>query len=395
MSEKIIPVILCGGSGTRLWPASREKHPKQFLKLINDYSLLQNTALRAMSVAKVTADKLVTVTLGTLADEVAAQLSELDPAAARHILREPSARNTAAAVAFAASYISRVFGPDSYMLILPADHHIGNEEALTVAVGHALHAAKNNYLTTFGIHPHRPETGYGYIHVGDMFSWGAAHETRAFVEKPDAQTAQGFIEAKNYLWNSGMFLFSTNTLMEEYATHAADILKQVEAAIEHTRTPSEAAEHLYAEIPDQPFDKAIMEKSTRVAIVPCDPEWSDIGSWESLWEMHPKDGRGNVIKGQAACQETSNCLIHAQTRLIACVGLENIVVIETPDALLIADRSNSDAMRKLVKTLKSAERAEISEKPGIRKAWTIPTPAANLASTPQMQTPRQTSQGRA
>lgn len=396
MSDKIIPVILCGGSGTRLWPASREKHPKQFLKLVNEYSLLQNTALRAMSIANVTADKLVTVTLGNLADEVAAQLSEIDPAASRHILREPSARNTAAAVAFAASYISRVFGPDAYMWILPADHHIGDEDALGKAVQHALNAAKNNYLTTFGIEPHRPETGYGYIHVGEMFSWGAAHKTKAFVEKPDAETAKTFIEAKNYLWNSGMFFFSTNILMEEYATHAGDILTQVEAAIAHTGTPSEAADHLYAKIPDQPFDKAIMEKSQRVAIIPCDPKWSDIGSWESLWEMQPKDSRGNVLKGNAACHETSNCLIQAQTRLIACAGLENIVVIETPDALLIADRSNSDAMRKLVKALKSADLAEMSEKPGVRRARPIQAPPpANQLSTPQMDASRQTSQGRA
>jgi mannose-1-phosphate guanylyltransferase len=190
-----------------------------------------------------------------------------------------------------------------------------------------------------------------------------------------------------------MFFFSTSTLLEEYATYAGDILKQVEAATAHTRDGNEASAHLYDKIPDQPFDKAIMEKSQRVAIVPCNPGWSDIGSWESLWEMHPKDDRGNVIQGHAACHETSNCLIQSQTRLIACAGIENLVIIETADALLITNRGNSDAMRMLVKILKSEGRDEVSEKPGVRRPWTIHTPVTNQIG--QSAVPQQSAQGAA
>jgi mannose-1-phosphate guanylyltransferase/mannose-6-phosphate isomerase len=370
MADTIIPVILCGGSGTRLWPASRENHPKQFLNLVDDFSLLQNTMQRALRITNTAAEKLVTVTLDSLAEEVASHASEVDVAAANHILCEPSARNTAAAIAFAAAYIEETFGADTFMWILPADHHIGNEKELKQAADYALSAAKQNFLVTFGIQPHRPETGYGYIKIGKQFSGSNIHQAEAFMEKPDAKTAQSFIDSKNYLWNSGMFFFSTSTLLDEYRKHSPHILSLVRNAIASAENPREADGYIYAQIPEQPFDKEIMEKSDRVAVIPCDPSWSDIGSWESLWEMRPKDDNGNVVQGHAACHETSNCLIQANTRLIACAGLENIVVIETPDALLIADRRNSDAMRALVKTLKSAGYAEVINKP--YSAWIKP-----------------------
>jgi mannose-1-phosphate guanylyltransferase len=240
------------------------------------------------------------------------------------------------------------------MWILPADHHIGNEDALAEAVRHAHGAAQKGYLATFGIRPHRPETGYGYIRTGERLAWGGAHKVDSFVEKPDLDTAKAFLETKNYLWNSGMFFFGVATLLEEYETHASGTLRAIEEAIRHAGAKREAAGHIYAEIADQPFDKSIMEKSSRVSVVPCDPAWSDIGSWESLWEMHEKDEDGNVLQGRAACHDTKNCLIQANSRMVACAGVENIVVIETPDALLVADRSNADAMRTLVKALKNA-----------------------------------------
>ena len=361
MIENIIPVILCGGSGSRLWPASRERHPKQFLHLTDDFSLLQNTARRALRVAGCDGGSLVTVTLRALAGEVITQLAEIDSEATRHVLCEPAARNTAAAVAFAALYVDRIFGKDAMMWILPADHHIGDESALADAFRLGLLAAKRNHLTTFGIRPNRPETGYGYIRQGRAFLGGSVHKADAFIEKPDAATASAYIEAGNYLWNSGMFLFSTNTLLNEYETHAADILKAVRAMMDNVDLPRQAVDQIYAAIPDRPFDKAIMEKSSRVAIVPCDPLWSDIGSWESLWELREKDADGNVIEGRAACHDTHNCLIQAGNRLIACAGMDNIVVIETADAVLIADRHNGDAMRALVKTLKDTGCYEVTE----------------------------------
>ncbi len=354
MTTTVIPVILCGGSGTRLWPASRDQHPKQLLSLIDNFSLLQNTMMRALRISGGNARDVVTVTHAALAPQVAAQLSAIDPEATRHILQEPSARNTAAAVAYAAAYIHRTFGKNALMWILPSDHHIGDEEEMTAAFKCALRGSEDGYLVTFGIRPTRPETGYGYIRLGKALADGAIHHAEAFVEKPDAATARGYIAAGNYLWNSGMFLFSTEILLAEYRSHAAEILEKVYLAM------AQGMGSHYAAVPEAPFDKAVMEKSSRVAIIPCNPGWSDIGSWESLWEIREKDTHGNVIEGNALCQSTYNCLIHAKKRFIACAGLENLVVIETDDALLIANRSDTDAMRSLVNSLKKTGRYEMS-----------------------------------
>jgi mannose-1-phosphate guanylyltransferase/mannose-6-phosphate isomerase len=360
MADIVIPVILCGGSGTRLWPASREQHPKQFLPLVDKLSLLQNTVMRALRVSGAKSKDLVTVTHEALASQVRAQLLAISPAAAQHVLCEPSSRNTAAAVAYAAAYISRVFGKDALMWVLPSDHHVGDEDAMAAAFGHASAAAGNGFLATFGIRPARPETGYGYIRRGAPLSGNTGYHAEAFVEKPTAATAAGYISAGNYLWNSGMFLFRTETLLNEYRSLAPEILKKVHVAMDRAVHPTEADRDHYKTIEEIPFDKAIMEKSSRVAVIPCDPLWSDIGSWESLWEIGRKDSDGNVIAGNAVCQDTRDCLIHAQKRLITCAGLENMVVIDTGDAVLVANRSDGDAMRSLVKTLKREGYAEIS-----------------------------------
>jgi mannose-1-phosphate guanylyltransferase / mannose-6-phosphate isomerase len=371
MNKTVIPVILCGGSGTRLWPASRESHPKQFLNLMGEYSLLQDTVTRAFRIAGGNAANLVTVTLAALADKVLAQLAGINPAATQHVLCEPAARNTAAAVAFAASYVDRLFGSDTFMWILPADHHIADEKALADAFRLGLDAAEKGYLATFGIRPGRPEAGYGYIRLGAALGDDSVRRAEAFVEKPDAATARSYLEAGNYLWNSGMFLFSTRIILEEYAVYAPEILNDVRMAMKNGRRRWEAAAHPYEIIPSQPFDKAIMEKSSRVAVVPCDPAWSDIGSWESLWEIRKKDKNGNATEGRTACYDTRNCLIQGKSKLIACAGVENIVVIETADALLVADRSNGDAMRELVKTLKNTGCPEVAGQTAEPRAWAM------------------------
>lgn len=361
MNRLVVPVILCGGSGTRLWPASREQNPKQFLPLVDDFSLLQNTALRALRISNGAAAQLVTVTLDALSGKVKSQLRAVDPAAATHVLSEPCARNTAAAVAYAAVYISQVFGRDALMWILPADHYIGNEAEMSAAFTHAVSAAESGFLVTFGISPTRPETGYGYIRRGEPLPGGFVYKAVSFVEKPDVRTARAYIEAGNYLWNSGMFLFSAGTLVSEYERHSPAILEKVRSALDHgSHLPGAANDH-YAAIPEAPFDKAIMEKSSKVVIIPCDPAWSDIGSWESLWELREKDTDGNVIQGNAVCHDTRDCLIHARKRLVACAGIENLVVVETDDALLIANRSDAEAMRSLVKALKGGGYPEMTQ----------------------------------
>lgn len=359
MKKIVIPVILCGGSGTRMWPASREKKPKQFLSLMDDKSLLQNTLLRAIKVAGCRPEHLVTVTLDAFADDVALQLAAIDPAAARHILREPAARNTAAAVAFAAAYVENTFGADALMWVLPADHHIGDEESLALAFREAYTAACEGNLVTFGIRPTRPDTGYGYLRLGASMKGNTVYKAGAFVEKPDLKTAEAYVSAKDYLWNSGMFLFQTSALITEYTRHAAVIMEQVRVAMDSADSPLAACKDQYLSVIETPFDKAIMERSAHVAVVPCDPAWSDIGSWESLWELRDKDAHGNALEGNTACHAVSNCMVQANGRLIAMAGVENLIVIDTGDALLIADKSNGDALRGLVKGMKKEGRSEV------------------------------------
>jgi mannose-1-phosphate guanylyltransferase/mannose-6-phosphate isomerase len=370
--ETIVPVILCGGSGTRLWPASRENHPKQFLPLMNDFSLLQNTMRRALRVSGADASNLVVVTLAAMKDGVEKQLSEMNEFATKHILCEPSARNTAAAVAFAAAYVYRTFGPDAIMWVLPADHHITREDVLSTAFGHALSAAKDDHLVTFGISPSRPDTGYGYIKLGAAKNENVRMADR-FVEKPDAKTAQSYLDAGDYLWNSGMFLFSVASVLAHFEEYANDIMTSTFAAMENgTQTNPDAK--TYAAVQSIPFDKAIMEKSKKVAVVPCDPEWSDVGSWESLWDIRAKDKNNNVIEGKAACHNATGCLIQGKDRLIAVAGLHDIVVVETDDALLITHKSDGDSMKSLVKGLKDSGAIETIDHPAAPQAtqpWSL------------------------
>lgn len=369
MTKTIVPVILCGGSGTRLWPISREKLPKQFLSLTGEGTLLQNTAERALRISGASEDRMMAVTLEALRDEVSAQLEALSPAMARNILGEPSARNTAAAVAYAALYAAQNFGNDAYLWILPSDHHIGDDVALAQAFRTALEAASQDHLVTFGIQPTRPETGYGYIRIGDALNGGAALHARAFVEKPALDVAQSYLESGDYLWNSGMFLFRVGAVLENYRTHASDILDQVEQALAVAVSADRAEAQMYGKVAEQPFDKAIMEKSSRVAVVPCNPAWSDIGGFESLWEIREKDSNGNVLDGFVEAEDSRNCLVLAQDRLVACVGVQDLVVAETGDSILIADRKNGDALRTLVKRLKANKRREVSTPTQEAKSW--------------------------
>ncbi len=361
MNQPVIPVILCGGSGTRLWPASREEFPKQFLNLMGARSLLQETARRALALSGAAPDRLVTVTLGALAGEVGRQLTAFDPACARHILSEPSARNTAAAVALAALHVKAAFGGEALLWVLPADHHIADENALAEGLRLGIIAAGQDRLVTFGIKPTRPDTGYGYINLGAALDGHAnIRPITRFVEKPDAATAQSYLDAGTYLWNSGMFLFRADAVLAQFRRHAPDILAATEAAAAHGRIDPA----LYAAIPELPFDKAVMERSADGVVIPCDPQWSDIGSWESLWDVRGKDSAGNAASGDVVAVDTADCLIESLGgRLVACAGLRDIVVVDTGDAVLVADRTNTDAVKALVKELKARQRAETVSRP--------------------------------
>lgn len=346
-SPTIIPVILCGGSGTRLWPASRESRPKQFLSLMNEDSLLQNTVRRALAITNAPASSVMVVTLGAMKNDIAAQIGD----ASAHILCEPSARNTAAAVAFAADYAAKTFGDDAILWILPSDHHIGNESALDDSFQYALQSAKDGHLVTFGIAPTRPDTGYGYIRAGKAKDGSHILPVEQFVEKPDLETAKKYLASGQYLWNSGMFLFTAKNVLAEFSQHAPQILSGVRAAVKTNACEPDAQS--YAAIESRPFDKAIMEHSNRVTVVPSNPGWSDIGSWESLWDLREKDENNNVLLGNAITHNAKNSLVQAHGKLIAVAGLDNIVVVETDDAILIMDKTDNDSMKELVKKLQT------------------------------------------
>lgn len=344
----IIPVILCGGAGTRLWPISREGQAKQFLTLLGHESLLQQTARRVLRVASCAPSDVVTVSLQPMADQVRRHYQSLDPDLNKNILEEPLAKDTAAAVALAACHAERAYGPEAVLWVVPSDHFIADEGRLRDALHEAVNAARAGYLVTFGIEPTRPETGYGYIRKGAALnadSSGAALHVRRFVEKPDLETARLYIESGDYLWNSGMFVFTAAALIEAYEAHAPSILQAVQAGD-------------YSSLDKIPFDKAIMEKSGQVAVIPSDPGWSDIGSWESLRDAFlARDEAGNAVKGSAVVQDCANSFIQGPgtkmgpERVIVCAGLENIVVIDTGDAVLVADITKGDSIKKAVARL--------------------------------------------
>ena len=378
----ILPVILAGGAGTRLWPVSRETMPKHLADIIGDASLLQLTAKRLM--AEAPADRLITVAAKHQDLLIRRQLEAVDPALASHRLLEPVGRNTAAAIALAALYAKETFGGEAVLWVCPSDHLIRDEAALSDAVKHALPAAAAGDLVTFGIQPTRPETGYGYIAGAgtpasvDLPERGGVADSRVqkverFVEKPDLATAKGMLAEGNYLWNSGMFLFRADRIIEELAEHEPLILTATEAAFAGARRTEDGSIRTsleqYEKIPSMPIDKAVMERASRIAVVPCDPDWTDLGSWHAIWEISAKDGDGNAARGDVLLHDAQNCLVHAASRLVTCAGVQDLAVIETGDAVLVVDRSRSEPVKALVADLNAAGRSEPREHQTLNQAW--------------------------
>ncbi len=357
----LVPVILAGGSGTRLWPVSRDTLPKQLARLTAAPSLLEQTARRLL--ARALPEHVVTV--GAKAQDflVRRALEQIDPALAHNRLLEPVGRNTAAAIALAALSVRQRLGGDALLWICPSDHLMQAPDALYAALDAALPPAAAGELVTFGITATRPETGYGYIQTGaPMPSAPGVLRVGRFVEKPERAVAEAMLAAGGHLWNSGMFLFRADRILAELGIHAPSILAAVGRAFEALKeVPGGAFEvplELYEAVPAQPIDKAVMEHSDRIAVVPCDPGWSDLGSWQALWEQLPKDEAGNAVQGDVLLDGSEDCLVHAESRLVACSGVRGLAVIETDDAVLVADRSRSDAVRHLVTMLRAAGRPE-------------------------------------
>jgi mannose-1-phosphate guanylyltransferase len=348
---KLIPVILSGGAGTRLWPVSRELHPKPFIRLADGQSLLQKSFLRAKGLPGVA--EVLTVTNRDLFFKTADEYRETgDIPMPLGFILEPEGRNTAPAIAAASLTISKTYGPKAIMLFLTADHLIGDVPAFTSAVQEAVKLADAGKITTFGIHPEAPETGYGYIEADGNI-------VRRFVEKPNLETAQTYVDSGKYLWNSGMFCMTAETAMEELKKYAPEVLQAVSNSLEVSRRVEGKGQYqieldakTFAQAESISIDFALMEKTKQAAVVSCSIGWSDIGSWNALGDLVPPDAQGNSIEGEAFLHDVKNCYIQADDRIVAAVGVENLIVIDTPDALLIADKNCSQDVKQIVGQLK-------------------------------------------
>ncbi len=351
------PVILSGGSGTRLWPLSRQNQPKQFLALIGDHSLYQETVLRASKLPGAQAP--VTVCSEDHRFMVGEQLQGIGVASGG-ILLEPVARSTAPAIALAALHALRGDSAAT-LLVMPADHLIEDEGSFRAAVEAATALAVQGWLVTFGITPDYAETGYGYILRGTSLGDGG-YEVQQFVEKPDLATAQSYLAEGTYAWNSGMFLFGAQRYLDELATHAPAILVAARAAMSASSTDLDfiRIDHdAFAASPSDSIDYAVMEKTDRAAVVPVSCGWSDIGSWSSLWSVAQRDDEGNRYEGDVIAVDTRDSLVRAsERRMIATIGVEDLVIIDTPDATLVARKDRVQDVKAVVDKLKSAGRQE-------------------------------------
>ena len=364
----IIPVILAGGGGTRLWPCSREEFPKQFLPLISERSLLVETLLRVPADGEVGAP---IVTCGVQHRFHVA--GELERALVRPqaILIEPSARNTAPAVAAAALLACETNGPDSILAILPADHFVADGNALREALKAVASVAKD-YIVTLGVRPQRAEAGYGYIEMGAPIAGTQACQVARFVEKPDGATAARFLASGKFLWNAGIFVVRAGLLIDEMAAHAPDVVAAARKAVgEAKRDPDffRLDDEAFSAAPSISLDYAIMEKTERAAIVPLALEWSDVGSWYALWEAKNKDEDGNVMKGDVLAINCRNSLIHSEAGLVTAFGLEKTLIVQTRDAMLVAPIERSGEIRDLVQELKKRRRREATSHIMVRRPW--------------------------
>lgn len=351
----MIPVIISGGTGTRLWPLSRKNKPKQFLSLFGEYSLFQNTLSRLSGLQDIDSPLIVCNTEHRFM--VAEQLQEID-IAAKDIILEPCARNTAPAIALAALRAIEN-DKDAVLLVLAADHVIQNIPAFHKAIEQAKKHAEQDKLVTFGIQPQSAHTGYGYI---EAVKKDQPSEVKRFIEKPELSTAESYLAAGNFFWNSGMFMFKASAYLDELQQHSPEMLSACKASLEKSvidldfiRVETESFEHS----PSDSIDYAVMEKTTKAFVVPLDAGWSDVGSWSSLWEAFPQDENNNVIIGDVITDSVHNSYIHSENRLVTVLGLDDVVVVETHDAIMVAHKDKAQEVKKIVEALNKQERKEV------------------------------------
>ncbi len=359
---KTFPILLAGGSGSRLWPISRELYPKQLVNLVGIDSLIQNTIKRLSPVLD--ASKIRVVCGEEHFFEIARHLEEIGVPSKGKIFKEPCGRNTAPAILLAILNILKT-EKDAVILIFPSDHVIKDVEGFQERLKAAVALANMNYIVTFGIKPHYPETGYGYIEGAGRLKNGA-FAIKRFVEKPDEKTAKRYVSAGNFFWNSGMFAFKASVLLREFKAFEPDLLKVMRKMV--SDGPSIPLDK-YKNLPDISIDYAIMEKTKRGVVLPSDFGWSDIGSWKSLYDFLPKDNDNNVLEGDVIPQNTRNCFIRGNNRLIVTNDLENIVVVETPDTVFVSDLDKSKNVKSIVQELKKQGRKEYKAHTTVYRPW--------------------------
>lgn len=367
MKHLIYPVVLSGGSGTRLWPLSRAALPKQLLRLRGERTMIQDTVLRAQ-MPDAAAPALICNEGHRFL--VAEQMQEIGvkPSA---IVLEPVARNTAPAAAVAA-LITAEQDQEGIVLLLPSDHFVDDVTAFHRAASAAAEAARDGKLVTFGITPTRAETGYGYIkRRGAAFSTGA-FEVEAFVEKPNAEKAQTYLASGDYCWNSGMFAFRADVFLDELARLQPDILSSAKAAVATAQRDLDFVRldrDAFAKAPNISIDYAVMEKTSHAAVVPCEIGWSDVGSWSALWDVSAQDADGNVLIGDVVAENSSGCFVRAERRLTALVGAQDLAIVVTDDAVLVADKARSQDVKLIVDKLKANGRDESDTHAIVYRPW--------------------------
>jgi mannose-1-phosphate guanylyltransferase/mannose-6-phosphate isomerase len=381
---KIQPVVLSGGSGTRLWPLSREQSPKQLLPLCGEHTMLQASVLRLDGdVGEAQLDAAAPIVVGNEEYRfiVAEQLRAVSKQADSLIL-EPVGRNTAPALTLAALQATRD-GGDPILVVMPADHVIRDGRAFRDAIRTAASLASQGVLVTFGIAPTKPETGYGYIRRGQPMtaqSRGQAHVLARFVEKPDAATAQRYVDSGDYLWNSGIFVMKASAWLDEIGRHRPDIADACRRAFQDRRQDHDflrVGHEAFLACPSDSIDYAVMEPVTgagaagsrAAAVITLDAGWSDVGAWDALWAVNAKDDQGNVITGDVMVHDTRDTLVIANSRLVACVGLERLVVVETADAVMVASKDRTQDVKKIVERLKREGRSETAAHRKIHRPW--------------------------
>ena len=369
----ILPVIMAGGSGSRLWPLSRELYPKQFLTLTGEQSMLQQTISRLSEIEH--ADPIL------ICNEehrfIAAEQVRLSGHKHGGIILEPVGRNTAPAIALAALHAIKnsAQGEDPILLVLAADHIIENNSAFHASIKNALPFAEQGKLVTFGIVPTAPETGYGYINAGEEVD--SAFIVNEFVEKPDLETAQQYLESGQFYWNSGMFIFKASQYIKELEKFAPSILEACEQSMAASESDLEfirVDKELFTKCPDDSIDYAVMEpltaqKNNNVIVVPMDAGWSDVGSWSALWDVSQKDPQNNVNHGDVMHVGTTNSYAYAENKLIATVGVDNLIIVETKDAILVANKDQVQNVKTIVNQLKSAGRTEHKLHREVYRPW--------------------------